>query len=212
MPGKPTKEYKMLDKEKLDFRKGGGLIPAVVQDARTRQVLMLGYMNPEALEKTLETRLVTFYSRSRKTLWTKGETSGHHLHLVDIKADCDHDTLLVRAIPDGPVCHLGTDTCWGETNDTPAGVFLAGLEKLLYGRKRERPEGSYTVRLFDAGIRKIAQKVGEEAVETILEAESGSDEALLNEAADLLYHLLTLLVARDLSLDDVVRVLEQRRK
>ena len=203
---------KMLDIEKLDFEKGDGLIPAVVQDARTRQVLMLGYMDRQALEKTLETGLVTFYSRSRKELWTKGETSGNLLHLVEIKSDCDDDTLLVRALPEGPVCHLGTDTCWGEENHYEAGAFLKELEELLHQRKEERPEGSYTVRLFDAGIRKIAQKVGEEAVETILEAENGATKDFLNEAADLLYHLITLLVAKDLSLDDVVKVLEERRK
>jgi phosphoribosyl-ATP pyrophosphohydrolase/phosphoribosyl-AMP cyclohydrolase len=202
----------MIELNKLDFDKGGGLLPAVVQDARTRQVLMLGYMDRAALEKTLATKLITFYSRSRQELWTKGETSGNYLHLVDVKSDCDDDTLLVRALPDGPVCHLGTDTCWGEENRYDPGTFLKELETLLRQRKTERPEGSYTVRLFDAGIRKIAQKVGEEAVETILEAENGGTKDFLNETADLLYHLLTLLVARDLSLDDVVRVLEERRK
>ena len=196
----------------LDFDKQDGLLPAVVQDARTRQVLMLGYMNREALEKTLETKLVTFYSRSRQELWTKGETSGNYLHLTEIKEDCDKDTLLVRALPDGPVCHLGTDTCWGEENRYDPAIFLEELETLLRERKEQRPEGSYTVRLFDAGIRKIAQKVGEEAVETILEAENGTTEDFLYESADLLYHLLTLLVAKDLSLADVVRELEKRRK
>ncbi len=196
----------------LDFDKQDGLLPAVVQDARTRQVLMLGYMNREALEKTLETKLVTFYSRSRQELWTKGETSGNYLHLTEIKEDCDKDTLLVRALPDGPVCHLGTDTCWGEENRYDPAIFLEELETLLRERKEKRPEGSYTVRLFDAGIRKIAQKVGEEAVETILEAENGTTEDFLYESADLLYHLLTLLVAKDLSLADVVRELERRRK
>ena len=198
--------------EELDFDKQDGLIPAVVQDARTRQVLMLGYMNRQALEKTLETGLVTFYSRSRQELWTKGETSGNYLRLTEILDDCDKDTLLVRALPDGPVCHLGTDTCWGEENRYDPAIFLEELEVLLRERKAQRPEGSYTVRLFDAGIRKIAQKVGEEAVETILEAENGTDEDFLYEAADLLYHLLTLLVAKDLSLADVVRELERRRK
>ncbi len=202
----------MIELNKLDFDKGDGLIPAVVQDAHTRQVLMLGYMNREALLKTLETKLVTFFSRSRQELWTKGETSGNYLHLVDVKADCDDDTLLVRALPDGPVCHLGTDTCWGEENRYDPGAFLSELEALLRERKQQRPEGSYTVRLFDAGIKKIAQKVGEEAVETILEAENGGTKDFLNEASDLVYHLLTLLVAKDLSLDDVVQVLEGRRK
>ena len=198
--------------EELDFKKNGGLIPAIIQDARTRQVLMLGYMNREALEKTLKDKLVTFYSRSRQTLWTKGETSGNYLHFVEAKKDCDSDTLLVRAIPDGPVCHLGTDTCWAEENRMLPAEFLMQLEALLKERKEKRPEGSYTVKLFDAGIKKIAQKVGEEAVETILEAETGTTERFLNESADLLYHLITLLVAKDLSLDDVVRVLEGRRK
>jgi len=201
----------MINIDKLDFDKNNGLLPAVIQDARTRQVLMLGYMNREALEKTLETKLVTFFSRSRQELWTKGETSGNYLHLTEIKSDCDDDTLLVRALPDGPVCHLGTDTCWGEENRYDPGAFLSELEGLLRQRKEERPEGSYTVRLFDAGIKKIAQKVGEEAVETILEAEDGNTKDFLNEAADLLYHLITLLVAKDLSLDDVVQVLEERR-
>ncbi len=198
--------------EELDFEKNDGLIPAVIQDARTRQVLMLGYMNREALEKTMETGLVTFYSRSRRELWTKGETSGNYLHLKEIKKDCDSDTLLVRAVPDGPVCHLGTDTCWGEENKSDPALFLMQLEALLRERKEKRPEGSYTVKLFDAGIKKIAQKVGEEAVETILEAENGTTERFLNEAADLLYHLITLLTAKDLGLEDVVQVLEERRK
>ena len=198
--------------EELDFEKNDGLIPAVIQDARTRQVLMLGYMNREALEKTMETGLVTFYSRSRRELWTKGETSGNYLHLKEIKKDCDSDTLLVRAVPDGPVCHLGTDTCWGEENKSDPALFLMQLEALLRERKEKRPEGSYTVKLFDAGIKKIAQKVGEEAVETILEAENGTTERFLNEAADLMYHLITLLTAKDLGLEDVVQVLEERRK
>jgi len=195
-----------------DFDKNNGLIPAIIQDARTYQVLMLGYMNREAYEKTLREKLVTFYSRSRKTLWTKGETSGNYLHFLEVKEDCDKDTLLIRAIPDGPVCHLGTDTCWGEVNKTAPAAFLIELEALLKERKEKRPEGSYTVRLLDEGVKKIAKKVGEEAVETILEAQNGSDSRFLNEAADLVYHLLTLLVAKELSLEDVVRVLEERRR
>lgn len=196
----------------LDFDKNNGLIPAIIQDARTYQVLMLGYMNLEAYEKTVRDKLVTFYSRSRNTLWTKGETSGNYLHLVDVKDDCDSDTLLVRAIPDGPVCHLGTDTCWGETNHPAPATFLTELETLIKERKEKRPEGSYTVKLFDAGIKKIAQKVGEEAVETILEAENGTTDRFLNESADLLYHLMTLFVAKGLNLEDVVRVLQERRR
>ncbi|NOY36586.1 MAG: bifunctional phosphoribosyl-AMP cyclohydrolase/phosphoribosyl-ATP diphosphatase HisIE [Chlorobi bacterium] len=196
----------------LNFEKNNGLIPAIIQDANTRRVLMMGYMNREAWEKTQSGKLVTFYSRSRKTLWTKGETSGNFLHFVDAKPDCDHDTLLIRAIPDGPVCHMGTDTCWGEENIQTPGDFLKDLEDLLKERKTNRPVGSYTVKLFDAGIKKIAQKVGEEAVETILEAENGTDERFLSEAADLLYHLLTLLVAKELSLNDLVEELERRRR
>lgn len=196
----------------LNFDKTNGLIPAIIQDANTRQVLMLGYMNREAWEQTRATGRVTFYSRSRKTLWTKGETSGNYLHFVDAKADCDNDTLLIMAIPDGPVCHLGTDTCWGEENRENPADFLLRLEALLKDRKANRPQGSYTVKLLDAGIKKIAQKVGEEAVETILEAEDGTDERFLSEAADLVYHLLTLLVAKDLGLEDIVRELASRSK
>ena len=202
----------MIDIDGLDFDKNNGLIPAIIQDARTWQVLMMGYMNRKALRKTLETKQVTFYSRSRGELWTKGETSGNYLHFVEVKKDCDSDTLLVRAIPDGPVCHLGTDTCWGEENKTNPAAFLLQLEALLKERKEKRPEGSYTVKLFDAGIKKIAQKVGEEAVETILEAESGTTDRFLNESADLMYHLITLFVAKGLGLEDVVRVLEKRRR
>ena len=183
-----------------------GLLPAIVQDADTGRVLMLGYMNRESLAATLATRRVTFFSRSRQRLWTKGETSGHFLDLVSVESDCDHDTLLVQARPQGPTCHLQRASCFP---DAP-GNFLAELDHLVASRERERPEASYTTRLFDSGLRAIAQKVGEEGVETSLAAVVQDDDALLGEAADLLFHLLVLLRARGLSLADAVRVLEQR--
>ena len=154
----------------IDFEKMGGLVPAIIQDAVTRKVLMLGFMNEEAYQKTLDTKHVTFWSRSRNTLWTKGETSGNFLNLVDIKIDCDNDTLLVQANPDGPTCHTGTDTCWGEENDANPLLFLTELQDFINKRKEEMPEGSYTTSLFNKGINKIAQKVGEEALETVIEA------------------------------------------
>lgn len=194
---------------KLDFDKNNGLIPAIVQDAQTKTVLMLGYMNEEALKKTKETGLVTFFSRSRQTLWTKGETSGNYLKLVDILVDCDQDTLLVKAIPSGPVCHLGNDTCFAEEN-TPSIEFLNILETIIASRKREMPEGSYTTHLFNKGINKIAQKVGEEATEVVIEAITHNKERLLEESADLIYHLLVLLKAEDLSLAQVANVLRKR--
>ncbi len=194
---------------KLDFDKNNGLIPAIVQDAQTKTVLMLGYMNEEALKKTKETGLVTFFSRSRQTLWTKGETSGNYLKLVDILVDCDQDTLLVKAIPSGPVCHLGNDTCFAEEN-TPSIEFLNILETIIASRKREMPEGSYTTHLFNKGINKIAQKVGEEATEVVIEGITHNKERLLEESADLIYHLLVLLKAEDLSLAQVANVLRKR--
>ncbi len=194
---------------KLDFDKNNGLIPAIVQDAQTKTVLMLGYMNEEALKKTKETGLVTFFSRSRQTLWTKGETSGNYLKLVEILEDCDRDTLLVKAIPTGPVCHLGTDTCFAEEN-TPSIEFLNILETIIASRKREMPEGSYTTHLFNKGINKIAQKVGEEATEVVIEGITHNKERLLEESADLIYHLLVLLKAEDLSLAQVANVLRKR--
>ena len=200
---------------KIDFEKCGGLVPAIVQDAQTRQVLMLGYMNQEALDKTLATKKVTFWSRSRQTLWTKGETSGHFLHLVSIKADCDNDTLLVRATPDGPTCHTGTDTCWGEENvasDNGASplLFLDELQDFINRRRTEMPEGSYTTKLFRDGVNKIAQKVGEEALETVIEATGGTSEKLVYEASDLVYHLLVLLSEKGLHIDDVATELHRR--
>jgi len=200
-------------KSTIDFKKQGGLVPAIVQDATTRSVLMLGYMNEAAYEKTVRTKLVTFYSRSRQSLWTKGETSGNYLHLVDLKADCDNDTLLVKAIPDGPTCHTGTDTCWGETNriapDSPL-LFLGHLQDFIEQRYEEMPEGSYTTSLFKDGLNRMAQKVGEEALETVIEAVNGTDERLVYEASDMLYHLIVLLTAKDLRIEDVAAELAER--
>ncbi len=195
----------------VDFEKQNGLVPAIVQDAHTKNVLMLGYMNLEALQKTLETQWVTFYSRSRKTLWTKGETSGNYLHLVDLKSDCDNDTLLVQALPDGPVCHLGTDTCWGETNRLQCG-FLTELEEVIADRRQNPTEKSYTASLFKKGINKIAQKVGEEAVEVVIEAKDQNDELFLNESADLVFHFLVLLQAKGFRFKEVLEVLRERHK
>jgi phosphoribosyl-ATP pyrophosphohydrolase/phosphoribosyl-AMP cyclohydrolase len=196
--------------DQLDFEKSGGLLPAIIQDALTGKVLMLGYMNREALETTLEKGLVTFYSRSKQRLWTKGETSGNTLSLVDVKSDCDEDALLVQARPAGPVCHTGTDTCWGEEN-YPAG-FLGQLEQVIQSRKDGDPESSYTARLFARGINKVAQKVGEEAVELVIEAKDDDEKLFLNEAADLLYHYLVLLAAKDYKMEDVLRILNERHQ
>ena len=190
----------------LDWRKQDGLLPAVVQDAATLRVLMLGYMTREALETTLATRHVTFHSRSKARLWTKGEGSGHVLDLVSVEADCDHDTLLVLAHPRGPTCHLGRASCFPHA----PGQYLGELDAIVAQRERERPAGSYTTKLFEQGLRRIAQKVGEEGVETSLAAVSQDDDALLGEAADLLYHLVVLLRARGLSMGQALQVLEQR--
>ena len=206
---------------KIDFEKMGGLVPAIIQDATTRQVLMLGFMNEEAYEKTVATMHVTFWSRTRNTLWTKGETSGHFLNLVDMKIDCDNDTLLVRVNPVGPTCHTGTDTCWGEEN-TPIDngqltmdnsnplLFLSELQSFIDKRKQEMPEGSYTTSLFTKGVNKIAQKVGEEALETVIEATNGTDDHLVYEASDLLYHLIVLLTEKGLRIEDVAEELHKR--
>ena len=197
--------------ESLAWEKMGQLIPAIVQDSLDGRVLMQGFMNEDALEVTLETGKVTFWSRSRQQLWTKGETSGNTLDLVDINADCDGDCLLVRARPEGPTCHLGTDTCFdGEGKVLPELAFLAQLERVIAQRETDRPEGSYTTSLFDSGIKRIAQKVGEEGVETALAAVAGEDKELLNESADLLYHLLVLLRGRKLELGSLVEVLKLR--
>jgi phosphoribosyl-ATP pyrophosphohydrolase/phosphoribosyl-AMP cyclohydrolase len=194
------------DLSKLDWSKQDGLIPAIVQDACNGRVLMLGYMNRESLTATQSSGKVTFFSRSRQRLWTKGEISGHFLQLVSIEPDCDNDSLLIQALPQGPTCHLQRASCFASA---PVN-FLADLDELIATRERERPESSYTTRLFESGLRRIAQKVGEEGVETSLAAVVQDDAALLGEAADLMFHLLVLLRARGLSLADCVRVLEKR--
>ena len=188
----------------------GGLVPAIIQDAVTRKVLMLGFMNEEAFQKTMETKHVTFWSRTRNTLWTKGETSGNFLNMVDIKTDCDNDTLLIQVHPDGPTCHTGTDTCWGEENEANPLLFLIELQDFIYRRKKEMPEGSYTTKLFKEGINKIAQKVGEEALETIIEATNGTNEHLVYEVSDMLYHLLVMLTEKGLRIEDVAQELQKR--
>lgn len=202
----------------IDFNKNNdGLVPVIVQDVSTKNVLMLGYMNEEAFLKTKETKKVTFYSRSKRRLWTKGEESGNFLQLVDIKNDCDLDTLLVTVNPEGPTCHKGTDTCWGENNH-PSFGFLSQLEEIIDNRKSEskvapeqrKEKGSYVVSLFDSGINKIAQKVGEEAIETVIEAKDTNDDLFLNESADLLFHYLILLQAKGYELKDVINILKSR--
>ena len=192
----------------LDWDKQAGLLPAIVQDADTLRVLMLGYMDRAALQATIDSGRVTFFSRSRQRLWAKGEVSGHYLALVTIEADCDSDTLLVQARPAGPTCHLGTQSCFANA----PGDALAELDRLVAGREQARPAGSYTTQLFDAGVRAIAQKVGEEGVETALAAVAQDDAELLGEAADLLYHLVVLLRARGLSLRQANAVLEARQR
>lgn len=194
----------------IDFEKCGGLVPAIIQDAQTKNVLMMGYMNPEAYQKTLETGKVTFWSRSRQCLWTKGDTSGNFLWLVNIKVDCDKDTLLVTAHPEGPTCHTGTDTCWGEKNERNPLLFLSELQDFIEKRHQEMPEGSYTTSLFKKGVNRMAQKVGEEALETVIEATNGSDEKMVYEAADMLYHLVVLLTSKGLRIEDIARELATR--
>jgi phosphoribosyl-ATP pyrophosphohydrolase/phosphoribosyl-AMP cyclohydrolase len=196
----------------LDFDKSGGLLPAIVQHAESGAVLMLGYMNREALRETLARRRVVFYSRSRQCLWEKGETSGHTLQLAGVRTDCDRDTLLVTALPAGPACHLGTLTCFGNDAPTAAGRlgFLGTLAAVIAQRKADRPEGSYTARLFAAGPKRIAQKVGEEGLEVALAAVADTDDKLVGESADLLYHLLLLLESRGLRLEHVIAELESR--
>ncbi|MBP3710874.1 MAG: bifunctional phosphoribosyl-AMP cyclohydrolase/phosphoribosyl-ATP diphosphatase HisIE [Bacteroidaceae bacterium] len=195
---------------KIDFDKCGGLVPAIIQDAKTKNVLMLGYMNEEALKKTQETGLVTFFSRSRQCLWTKGETSGNYLHLVDIKVDCDNDTLLIQATPDGPTCHKGTDTCWGEENKPNPLLFLSELSDFIEKRHEEMPEGSYTTSLFKDGLNRMAQKVGEEALELVIEATNGTNDRLIYEGSDMLYHLIVLLTSKGLRIEDMARELMER--
>jgi phosphoribosyl-ATP pyrophosphohydrolase/phosphoribosyl-AMP cyclohydrolase len=199
------------DIENLAWEKMSGLLPAIVQDSFDGRVLMQGYMNRDALDRTLQSGEVTFFSRSRQTLWTKGETSGNTLRLVAAHADCDLDCLLILAVPNGPTCHRGTPTCFDEASETqPELAFLARLEALIARRDAERPEGSYTTRLFEEGIKRIAQKVGEEGVETALAATAGDREELRNESADLLYHLLVLLRASGVRLAEVNQVLQDR--
>lgn len=199
---------------KIDFAKyPDGLVPAIVQDAQTQKVLMLGFMNTESLAKTLETRKVTFFSRSRQKLWTKGETSGNFLELAEIAADCDEDTLLIRANPVGAVCHTGADTCFNEENQSDStGDFLAKLENIIADRKANPSENSYTAKLFGRGLNKIAQKVGEEAVELVIEAKDQNDDLFKNEAADLLFHYLILLQAKEMKLADIIEILKSRHK
>jgi phosphoribosyl-ATP pyrophosphohydrolase/phosphoribosyl-AMP cyclohydrolase len=198
--------------DKIDFAKGVGLVPTIIQDANTLQVLMLGYMNQEAYEKTCQEKKATFFSRTKNRLWTKGEESGNFLQVVSISLDCDQDTLLIRAIPQGPTCHLGTQTCWAEEKETSFGI-LSELENTISERlKAGNSENSYIASLKEKGIEKIAQKVGEEAVETVIEALRSNDELFLNESADLLFHYLILLQAKGFKLDDVLAVLEARRK
>ena len=194
----------------IDFEKCGGLVPAIIQDADTKTLLMLGYMNQEAYEKTLSTGLVTFYSRSRQCLWTKGETSNNFLHLVDIKVDCDNDTLLVKVHPDGPTCHKGTDTCWGEENEASPLLFLSELSNFIEKRHQEMPEGSYTTSLFRDGLNRMAQKVGEEALELVIEATNGTNERLVYEGSDMLYHLIVLLTHKGLRIEDMAAELRER--
>ena len=185
----------------LDFEKMNGLIPAIIQDNYTQKVLMLGFMNKEAYEKTMETGKVTFFSRTKNRLWTKGEESGNFLHVVSVKADCDNDTLLIMVHPEGPVCHKGTDTCWGDKNEQDI-MFLKELQDFIDRRRQEMPEKSYTTSLFNSGVNKMAQKVGEEAVET--------DERLIYEGADLLYHLIVLLTYKGYRIEDLARELKER--
>ena len=192
---------------KPDFEKMGGLVPAIVQDADTRKVLMLGFMNEE---KTIDTKKVTFYSRTRQKLWTKGETSGNFLNMVSMAIDCDNDTLLIQVHPVGPVCHTGTDTCWGDTNKSDLN-FLSSLQDLIELRKAEMPEGSYTAKLFGEGVNRMAQMVGEEALSTLIASTHGSNEQVLAEAADLVYHLMVLLSSKNMRIEDVVAELYKRR-
>lgn len=202
-----------MEKEilKLDYDKMGGLVPAIIQDNVTRHVLMLGFMNEEALHKTIETGKVTFFSRTKGRLWTKGEQSGNFLYVKSIVPDCDNDTLLIKVTPAGPVCHTGSDTCFGEKNDDDF-LFIQYLQDFIEKRKREMPEGSYTTSLFNSGINRMAQKVGEEVVETVIEATNGTDDRLIYEASDLLYHLIVLLTSKGYRIEDLARELKKRHK
>jgi phosphoribosyl-ATP pyrophosphohydrolase/phosphoribosyl-AMP cyclohydrolase len=199
------------NKMNIDFQKMAGLVPAIIQDDLTSKVLMLGYMNEESFTKTQESGKVTFFSRTKNRLWTKGEESGNFLHVVSITTDCDNDTLLIKVNPVGPVCHTGTDTCWGESNEGDI-TFLKYLQDFITVRFKEMPEGSYTTSLFKKGVNRMAQKVGEEAVETVIEATNGTDEGFIYEASDLMYHLIVLLTSKGHSLDDLARELKKRHK
>lgn len=194
----------------IDFNKMNGLVPAIIQDAVTKNVLMLGYMNQEAYRKTIETKKVTFWSRERKCLWTKGETSGNYLNLVNIRNDCDNDTLLISVQPEGPTCHTGTDTCWGETNNYNPILFLSELQDFINQRYHDMPEDSYTTSLFKKGVNRIAQKVGEEALETVIEATAGTKDKLVYEASDMLYHLIVLLTNKGLRIENLAQELLER--
>lgn len=197
----------------IDFNKNkDGLVPAIIQDAITKKVLMLGYMNAEAFTKTQESKKVTFFSRTKNRLWTKGEESGNYLNVVSIQNDCDNDTLLIQVNPAGPTCHKGTDTCWGEANNQSYG-FLTQLEEVIKNRREAgNSENSYVASLFEKGINKIAQKVGEEAIEIVIEAKDNNDDLFLNEGADLLFHYLILLQAKGFTLQDIVKILENRHQ
>ena len=195
----------------INFEKMGGLVPAIVQDNVTRKVLMLGFMNKEAYDKTVETGKVTFWSRTRNCLWTKGETSGNFLNVKEILLDCDQDTLLIKARPDGPVCHTGADTCWNEQNSVDLN-FLSYLQDFIERRYKEMPEGSYTTSLFKSGVNRMAQKVGEEAVETVIEATNGTDDRLIYEASDLSYHLIVLLTSKGHRIEELAAELVKRHK
>ena len=195
--------------QNIDFSKLNGLVPAIIQDAQTNKVLMLGFMNEEAYKKTVETGKATFFSRTKNRLWTKGEESGNFLHVVEILPDCDNDTLLIKVNPAGPPCHTGADTCWNEVNKDDIS-FLSYLQDFISRRKEEMPDNSYTTSLFKEGTRKIAQKVGEESVETIIGAMANDDENMIYEAGDLLYHLIVLLTGKGFRIEDVVRELKKR--
>lgn len=200
----------MINKDEIDFDKMNGLVPVIIQDSETSKVLMQGFQNEEAFEKTVEDGKVCFFSRTKNRLWTKGEESGNFLHVISMLKDCDSDSLLIKVIPEGPVCHTGTDTCWGEKNKDSH--FIYELEKIIESRKNSSAQSSYTARLFSDGINKVAQKVGEEAVELVIEAKDENEELFLNEAADLMYHYLVLLKFKGYSLADIDNILKKRHK
>ena len=195
---------------KIDFEKMNGLVPAIIQDASTDKVLMLGFMNEEAYSKTVATQKVTFWSRTRNCLWTKGETSGNFLNVVSMQIDCDNDTLLVKANPVGPVCHTGSDTCWGEKNERNPLLFLTELQDFIEKRHQEMPEGSYTTSLFRDGLNRMAQKFGEEALEAVIEATNGTSERLIYEASDMIYHLIVLLTSKGMRIEELAKELQVR--